>query len=143
MSQRSRRGQSPPHTVQRSGVGDWRDNQLSGVLEANASAIKQVVDRRRQQKAVFPIEAFLIARIAPRLAVASDQVNRVIDAGHSTTVLNLHYSLLEKPLPTPGHNEGFAIGVRDQPIGLDRGFDVMLPHLQVRALGLWDLLRLQ
>jgi hypothetical protein len=70
--------------------------------------------------------------------VASNQVNRGIDAGHSTTILNLHYPLLEKPSSPAGNDQGFAIGIRDQRIGLDRGFDVMLPRLQVCALGLCD-----
>jgi hypothetical protein len=55
----------------------------------------------------------------------------------------LHYPLLEQPLSAPGNDQGLAIGVRDQQIGLDRGFDMMLPNLQVCVLGLWDRLRLQ
>ena len=51
--------------------------------------------------------------------------------------------LLEQTLPSPSHDEGCTIGVRDQQIGFDCGFDVMLPHLQVGVLGLWDRFRVQ
>jgi hypothetical protein len=41
-------------------VGDRRDDQLAGILEADEPSIKQMIDTRREQQAVLTVESLLV-----------------------------------------------------------------------------------
>ena len=64
-------------------MSDWRDDEPTIVFETNEAAIEQSVDARSQKQAVFPVEPLFVRRVPPRLAVACNQVNRILDASDS------------------------------------------------------------
>ena len=48
------------HFVERGSVGDRGDNQPTVVLEANEPPVEKMVDTRRQQQSILPIQTFLV-----------------------------------------------------------------------------------
>jgi hypothetical protein len=81
----------------------------------------------------FPIEPLVIRRIPPGLAVARDEVSRVVDCRDPASPLNLHNALLEQALPAPGPNDRLPIGVSDRGIRGHPLFQSMLPNIKVVA----------
>lgn len=84
---------------------DRRNQQLPVALECDEALVEQVVDRGRQQQAVLAIQPFFIGRIAPRLAVAGDQMLGSLDFRDSARVLNLPDVRSKDPLPSPGQDQ--------------------------------------
>jgi len=65
------------HAEQGWPVRHGRDDEPAAVLEADETAVEQVVDAGCQKQAVFTVEALLVAGIPPGLAVTGDQVNGI------------------------------------------------------------------
>ena len=68
-------------------VSDRRDDEPAGIFKADEPPVKQVIDTRCQEQAVFTIEAFLVRRIPPALACGvaqSRQARRPDGRGHRT-----------------------------------------------------------
>jgi hypothetical protein len=42
-----------------------RDPQLTGILNADKAAIEQVIDARRQQQPILPVETLIVRRVSP------------------------------------------------------------------------------
>jgi len=51
-------------------VHHWRYQDVAVVIEADESPIEEVIGVWSEQQAVFAVQPLLVARIAPRLAVA-------------------------------------------------------------------------
>src|SRR5712664_2448520 len=56
---------------------DWRNDQSAVVFKPNEPTIEQMVDARRQQQSVLTVQSLLVGRIAPRLAMARNQMNGI------------------------------------------------------------------
>ena len=108
-----------------------RNDEPTDVLEADKSAIEQVVDARREKKTVLPVEPLSICRVPPGLAMAGDQVCRVVNLGNAAALLNLTYSFLEDSLSAPRPDESFAIGGNDCGIARNLLLQPRFPHVQI------------
>ena len=108
-----------------------RNDEPARVLEADKPAIEQVVNARRKKKAVLPVEPLFIRRIPPRLAMAGNQVGRVVNPGDAAALLNLTYPFLEEPLSAPRPDESFAIGGNDCRIARNLLLQPRFPHIQI------------
>src|ERR1700712_642760 len=75
------------HLGERQAVCHRRDDHLAAVLEGDEPSIEEVIDGRRQQQTVFPIQSFLVGRITPRFAVTGTQVFLAVHAGDATRML--------------------------------------------------------
>jgi len=65
-------------------------------------AIVEVVDGRREQQAILPVQALVVGlAIPPRLAVAGGQVFRPINPRDAAGVLDARHALAKLPLPAP------------------------------------------
>ena len=69
------------------------------MFEADKTAIEQVVDARREKKAVLPVEPLFVRRVPPRLAMAGDQVGWVVNLGDAAALLNRLTRSLKSPCP--------------------------------------------
>src|SRR5450631_1372431 len=67
----------------------------------------------REEQAILSIEALLVARVPPRLAVASTQMLFARDARDAARALDPHHVRLERPLPAPRKDDGLALGLGD------------------------------
>jgi hypothetical protein len=78
----------------RRAIGD----ELNGPLFSKSyeSAIEEVVGGGCQERAV---DTFLIVGVAPRLAVARNQVDGIGDTCDPAVLLDFHDALFEQPLP--------------------------------------------
>ena len=83
------------HVMQRWSMRDGRNNQHAGIFKADESTIKQLIDARRQEQPVFTVEPLLVARIPPGLAVAGDEVGRMIYLRDSPASFDEHHPLFE------------------------------------------------
>ena len=124
------------HPVQRGSMCDWRDNQPTAVLEADETSIEQVIDARRQQQAVLAVQAFLVARISPRFAVACPQMGGIIKKGDSASMFNPHDPLLEQSLTLPSNDQLLPFSFRYSLVALDLRFEMVLPEFNVRIYSL-------
>ena len=84
-----------PHALQRRLVRDRRHDQRAVVLEADEAAIEQVIDTGRQEQAVLTVQPLSIARVAPRLAMAGDEVLDPFSASDAAAFLQCQHALLE------------------------------------------------
>jgi hypothetical protein len=64
------------HSIQRWSMGNGRNDQYTGIFEADEPAIKKVVNRGSQKKSVLPVKPFLIIGISPRFAMAGSQTKQ-------------------------------------------------------------------
>ena len=101
------------HALQRRQMRHRRDDEATAVLKANEAAIEQVVDAGRQEQAVFAVQTLVVRLVAPGLAGAGNQVDRVVDLRDPTSPLDLHHALLEQALSATGPDDRFAICVPD------------------------------
>lgn len=83
------------HSLERRTMRDRRDDERDVVFEPYKSTIEEVINSRGQQQSVFTVESFFVVRVAPRLAMARDQVNGIFDAGKAAFRLDLAYPLFE------------------------------------------------
>src|ERR1700682_3855087 len=67
----------------------------------------------REEQAILAIEALLVARAPPRLAVACAQMLFARDARDAARPLGAHHVRLERPLPAPRKDDGLALGLGD------------------------------
>jgi hypothetical protein len=74
---------------------DWRNDKRAVVFKPNEPTVEQMVDARRQQQSVLTVQPLVVGRIAPRLAVARNQMNEIFDACDAAFGLNLPHSLFE------------------------------------------------
>ena len=102
--------------------GDVRVSYQCGAVQRGAAAIPEVspgeraaaveVSRRGLirigQGRVVSFEALLVARVPPRLAVACTQMLFERDARDAARALDPHHVRLERPLPAPRKDDGFA-----------------------------------
>jgi hypothetical protein len=72
-----------------------RNNQSPAILKPYETAIKQVIDARRQQQSVLAVQSFLIGRVAPRLTMARDQMNGIFHTCDPASGLDLSHPVLE------------------------------------------------
>jgi hypothetical protein len=111
---------------------DRRYEEPSVVLERDEATVEEMVYRRGQQKAVFSVQALVVAAVTPRFAVARAKMLRSIDTSDTTGGLDGLNSLAEEPLASARNNEGFAISLRDRRILLDAASEMLLPEDQLR-----------
>ena len=62
------------HSLKGRPVSDRGHDEVAGILEADEAPVEQVVDAGRQQQSILPIEALVIRRVPPGLAVACHKV---------------------------------------------------------------------
>ena len=72
-----------------------RNDQCAVALEPNEAPIKEVIDAWRQEQAVLTVETLLIRAVAPRLAMATDQMDRIRDTRDPAALFDFHDTLLE------------------------------------------------
>ena len=77
------------HSLKRGTMSDRGNDEPAVVFEADEAAIEQMVDARRQQQSVLAVQSLLVGRVAPRLAMARDQMNRIFDAGDPASGFDL------------------------------------------------------
>ena len=75
-----------PHSIQRGHMGNRRDDQYTGIFEADKPAIKKMVNRGSQQKSVLAVEPFLM-----RDKADYDLRDRVAEWPHAPNRTN-HYA---------------------------------------------------
>jgi hypothetical protein len=92
-------------------VRHGRDDEPTVVLKADKAAVEKVVDGRREQKTILAVQPLLIRRVAPRLAMAGDEMDRVLDPRDTAAFLDLADPFLEEPLPFPCPNDRFALSI--------------------------------
>ena len=93
-----------------------RNDQSAVALEPNEAPIKEVIDAWRQEQPVLTIETFFIRAVTPRLAMASDQMDRIRDARDAAALFDFHDTLLEQALATSCSDDGFPIRRGDRNI---------------------------
>lgn len=71
------------HPLQGRTMSHRRNYQAAIVLEANESAIEEMIDAGRQKQTILPIQAIFVGRIPPWLAMARDQMHGIFDTGIS------------------------------------------------------------
>ena len=81
-----------PHTLKRGPVRNGRHYEGAGILETDEAPIEQMVDAGCLQPSILPIEPLFVGRIAPGLAVARNEVNRVFDTRDSASPLDVHHA---------------------------------------------------
>ena len=81
-----------------------RYQQAAAVLKGDKRAIKKMVNARREQQPVLPIQPLLIIGVALGLQVACPQVFRPINTRHATIFLPLLHILPEPALPAARHD---------------------------------------
>src|SRR5450631_513779 len=91
-------------------MGHRRHQDIPVVLEADEAAIEEMVGIGREEQAILSIEALLVARVPPRLAVACTQMLFARDARDAARALDPHHVRLERPLPAPRKDDGLALG---------------------------------
>lgn len=101
-------------------MGHRRDYQPATIFEPNKAPVEQVIDAGGQQQPVFAIQSLYVGGIPPGLAMARNQVDRVLDARYSTLGLNLTGAVFKKPLPLSGFDQGRAF---------DFGYRSVIGHL--------------
>jgi len=82
------------------------------VLEADEAAIEEMVGIGCEEQAILPIEALLVARVPPRLAVACAQMLFARHARDAARALDPHHVRLARPLPAPRKDDGLALGLQ-------------------------------
>jgi hypothetical protein len=93
------------HAIQRWSMGNGRNDQYTGIFEADEPTIKKVVNRGSQKKSVLPVKPFLIIGISPRFAMAGSQMDRIGNASDSASSFDFHKPFFEKTLPTPCYDQ--------------------------------------
>jgi hypothetical protein len=68
------------HSLKGGAMSNRREYELSVVLEADKSAIEEMINAWRQKQAVLTVQPLIIGRVSPRLAVTGYQVHGVLDA---------------------------------------------------------------
>ena len=76
-------------------MSDWGDDQVPLGSEADETTVKEMVDAGCEKQTILSVKAFLVIAIPPRLAMASSEMNWIIDVGDPAMVLNLHHTLLK------------------------------------------------
>ena len=66
-----------------------------------------MIDTRREQRSVLAVQPLLVRRVSPRLAVAGDQMRRVLDERNPTSRLNNRTRSLKSPVRVE-HGSAFA-----------------------------------
>lgn len=107
------------------------DDQEAVVLEADEATVKKMVNAWRQEQAVFSIQALLIGRIAPGLAMTGHQVHWVLNTCETASGFNFADSLLEEPLTHPSSHNSLAFGLTHGDVGGDVQFQLALPEFQI------------
>ena len=66
---------------------DRGDDKVTGILKADEAPIEQVIDAWSQQQSIFSIEALIVRRVAPRLAMAGNGIGRysLLKSGSQTS----------------------------------------------------------
>src|SRR5450631_4862554 len=77
-------------------MGHRRHQDIPVVLEADEAAIEEMVGIGREEQAILSIEALLVARVPPRLAVACAQMLFARDARDAACALDPHHVRLER-----------------------------------------------
>ena len=95
-------------------MGDGRNDEPSIVLEADEATVKEVVYTRGQEEPVLAIQSLLIRGITPGLAMARDEMNRVLNPGYPAPRFDFAHTILEDALPVPRPDDC-------QPIGFGHG----------------------
>jgi hypothetical protein len=97
------------HSFERRAMGHRRNDEPSTVFETDESTVEEVVNARRQEQPVLAVKALFVRGIPPGLAMARDEMNRVLNPGYLTPRFNLTYAVLEKALPLPRPDDGRPI----------------------------------
>jgi hypothetical protein len=87
-----------------------------------------MVDAGREKQPILGLKPLLVIAISPRLAMASPEMNWVIDVRDSATALNLHHTLLKEPLAATRNNKGLTLGGWDGCVTINLGLNVVFPH---------------
>ena len=90
-----------------------------------------MIDTWRQKETIFAIESFFVRRIAPRLAVAGNQVREIFDTGNAASSFDFGYSVLEQSLSVPGTNDRQPLGLWHSRIVHKLLLQSALPELQI------------
>jgi hypothetical protein len=69
-----------------------------------------MIDRRRKQKTVLPIQSFIVPGVAPRFDVTRAQVFQFVDVRDPALALNQPYVFLELSLAPSRHDQLFPLG---------------------------------
>ena len=121
------------HSLKRPEIGNRREHAPPRVFERDEPAIKQVIDRRREQQAVFAVQPFtIIIAVAPRLRMAGPQVSRIVDLSDAAPALDFRDSLTEQSLPSSRQDHGLALCLEHGTVAFDDVLQVMFPDLHVR-----------
>lgn len=101
------------------------------IVESNKPPIKEVIDTRRQEQSVLAVEPFFVRRVTPRLAVACDEVDRVIDARNPTVRLNPAHSIPKEPLPSSCLDDGKPVSLWNRSVVCYTPLEFLLPDVEV------------
>ncbi len=104
---------------------------MPAVFEANEAAVKQMIDGRRQQQTIFPVETLVVGCIAPGLAMTSHQMDRVFDASDAASLLDVSDPIAKKALPLTRSYKGNAISIGEREIASNLLFQTPFPHIQI------------
>ena len=74
---------------------DRGDDQRALILKADEGTVKEVINTWREQETVFPVQPLFVIQVSPRLAMARNQMNQIVNAGDPALFLDLDDTLLE------------------------------------------------
>src|SRR5260221_11607163 len=92
-------------------TGDTRTSPLSSKPMKPRHGHPGRCNRSDGPGSILSIEALLVARVPPRLAVACAQMLFARDARDAARALDPHHVRLERPLPAPRKDDGLALGL--------------------------------
>ena len=94
-------------------MGDGGDYERAVVFETDEASIKEMVNAGRQQQTVFAVEAFVIGRIPPWLAMTGYEVRWVLDTCDAAFQFDIADTLFEETLSNASSNNCQSIRFRN------------------------------
>src|SRR5919108_4661189 len=92
-----------------------------------------MVDVRRQEQTILPVQTLIISGISPGFAVAGQEVIYSFNSRDSTPRLNPHDALFEKTLATPRPDDCRPVGFIYRGISFNLLFCPTLPDIEIVA----------
>src|SRR5258708_6143908 len=91
-----------------------RNQQVAIVVKANESAIKEMISVGGQEKAVLPIQAFLVGCVSPRLAMAGPKMLWSANSRNTARVFDTHDVFFELALASSCQDDCLLFSLADR-----------------------------